>query len=122
MGKENSAMQKELKLWLIRWAKAEPERCRRGKDSIFELLCAGKWLPVNLQPEDYGLILGSLLTGCHDHRIYCCIEYEPQYNDRPPTVSVGCIPRMFAWNDGDEAIASIPILLLEQYLERLQAG
>lgn len=63
-----------------------------------------------------------MLAGCHENNIHCEIDYTPRYEQQPPTVEVGCIPKTFRWNVGEEIISSIPILLLEEYLERLEQG
>ena len=110
----------ELKQLLSQWAAIEPHRCRQKDDGQFDVLYAGHWAAATAESADHGALIASILEGCHANKIYCNIEYTPAFEDESPTVQVGCIHRAFRWDEGDEAIYSIPQLLLTEYLERLQ--
>ena len=114
--------EQELKSLLTQWAAIEPQRCRRRDDDRFDVQYSGQWTPITAQPESHGAIIAAALEGCHQNRIYCNIEYTPRYEEEPLMVAVGCIHRAFRWDDGEDAIYSIPSLLLAEYLEQLQAG
>jgi len=111
--------EQELQSCLSRWAAIEPRRCRRQDDASFEVQYLGHWMVVTPQPPSHGTIIAAVLGGCEDNRIHCAIGYEPRYKNEPATIEVGCIPKMFSFNRGDEVIASIPVLLLDKYLEQL---
>ncbi len=101
------------------WAGIEPQRCRQRDDIGYDVNYVGHWIAVTPQPTSHGTIMAAVLGGCQDHRIHCAIDYTPRYKDQPPTVEVGCIPKMFRWDEGDEVVSSIPVLLLTEYLEQL---
>jgi hypothetical protein len=77
-------------------------------------------MPVTAQLFSHGAIIASLLAGCQENNIHCKIDYTPRYEQQPATLEVGCIPRAFRWDEGEENISSIAILLLEEYLDRLE--
>jgi hypothetical protein len=110
----------ELIQLLLQWSATEPHRCQQKDDRNFDVLYAGQWMAVTAEPASHGALIASILEGCHANKIYCNIEYTPAFEDELPTVQVGCIHRAFRWDEGDEAIYSIPKLLLTEYLERLQ--
>jgi len=111
---------KELKSLLSRWAAVEPRRCRQRDDSTFDVEYLGHWIGVTAEPISHGAIIASVFAGCQEHNIHCAIDYTPRYEKQPAMVEVGCIPKAFRWDEGEEVISSIPILLLEEYLERLE--
>ncbi|MBI1763273.1 MAG: hypothetical protein HYR56_17755 [Acidobacteria bacterium] len=113
-----SDAQAEIEALLAKWATAEPQRCRKV-DGQFEALYFGNWLKVDAARAHHGNIIAAVLDACHANSIYCEIEYTPRYEKQPPSIEVGCIPKMFRWDEGDEVIASIPELLLTEYLERV---
>jgi hypothetical protein len=113
-------MESELRSLLSRWAAVEPQRCRQRDDFSFDVEYLGHWIAVSTQPISHGSIIASVLAGCQENNIHCEIDYTPRYEQQPATVEVGCIPKAFRWNQGEEIISSIPILLLEEYLERLE--
>ena len=113
-------MESELQSLLSRWAAVEPQRCRQRDDFSFDVEYLGQWIAVTAQPISHGSIIAAVLAGCHDNNIHCEIDYTPRYEQRPATVEVGCIPKAFRWEEGEKVISSIPILLLEEYLERLE--
>jgi hypothetical protein len=113
-------MESELRSLLSRWAAVEPQRCRQRDDFSFDVEYLGHWIAVSAQPLSHGTIIVSVLAGCHENNIHCEIDYTPRYEQQPASVEVGCIPKTFRWNEGEEIISSIPILLLEEYLERLE--
>jgi len=111
----------ELKSLLSQWAAVEPVRCRQKGDTRFDVQYSGEWLPVTDKAANHGTIIAAVLEACHSNQIYCQIEYTPPYEDSPPEIQVGCIYKVFRWDEGDEVVYSIPSLLLTEYLERLQA-
>lgn len=111
---------RELKSLLSRWAAVEPKRCRHRDDSSFDVEYLGHWIEVGAQPISHGAIIASILAGCQENNIHCAIDYTPHYEQKPAMVEVGCIPKAFRWDEGAEVISSIPTLLLEEYLERLE--
>ena len=113
-------MESELRSLLSRWAAGEPQRCRQRDDFNFDVEYLGHWIAVSAQPISHGTIIASVLAGCQENNIHCEIDYTPRYEQQQATVEVGCIPKAFRWNEGEEIISSIPILLLEEYLERLE--
>jgi hypothetical protein len=106
---------------LSQWAATEPERCRQVDDFGFEVRYAACWLKASADPGGHGAIIASVLEGCQQHQIYCDIEFTPRDEEQPPTVEVGCVHKVFRWDEGDEAVYAIPTLLLAEYLERLCA-
>jgi hypothetical protein len=116
----NSTPERELHSLLSRWAAIEPARCRQRDETRFDVQYAGHWITVTDQPSSHGAIIVAVFEGCQAHRLHCAIDYTPRYEDHPATVEVGCVPRMFRWDEGDEVVFSIPALLLTEYLERLK--
>jgi hypothetical protein len=112
--------EEELPTLLAQWARMEPERCRKLDDLRFDVEYLGYWIPITALPISHGAIIASVLSGCQANRIHCEIDYTPRYEQQPATVEVGCIPRAFRWDEGEEIISSIPSLLLQEYLERLE--
>ena len=110
----------ELTSLLLRWAAIEAQRCRRRDEDSFEVLYLGCWMAVTADSAGHGPIIAAVLGGCEENRIHCEIDYTPRYEREPANISVGCIPRMFRFDEGDEVIASIFLLLLMEYLERLE--
>ena len=112
--------ERELSSLLSRWAALEPLRCRQRNDSSFDIEYLGDWIAINAQPISHGTIIASVLAGCQENNIHCEIDYTPKFEQQPAMVEVGCIPKAFRWDEGEEVISSIPVLLLEEYLERLE--
>jgi len=106
--------ERELSSLLSRWAALEPQRCRQRDDLSFDVDYIGRWITVTAQPISHGAIMAAVLNGCHENSFHCEIDYTPKYEQQPATVEVGCIPKAFRWNEGEEVISSIPVLLLEE--------
>lgn len=111
----------ELHTLLVRWAELEPERCRLRDDAGFEVYYLSHWIAVTTQPISHGAIIAAVIGGCQENRVHCTIDYTPRYRDEPPTLEVGCIPRAGSYDSGDSVISSIPVLLLGEYLERMES-
>ncbi len=123
LGREkDSYLERELQSLLAKWAAIEPQCCRRNSDSSFDVRYLSDWLKVTAQPASHGTIIAAVLSGCQDNQIHCEIDYTARYEDHAAEIQVGCVPGMFRYDLGDEAISSIPVLLLTEYLERLEAG
>ena len=110
----------DLHSLLVRWTTLEPQRCRQQDDNHFQVLYLGYWLSATDQPASHGNIIAAVLAGCQDNQIYAYIDYTPRYENEKATVEVGCIPKRFCYREGDEVISFIPMLLLMEYLERLE--
>lgn len=113
-------MEHELRSLLSRWAAVEAQRCRQREDSSFDVEYLGHWIEVSANPASHGAIIASVFAGCQANNIHCVIDYTPRYEQKPAMVEVGCIPKAFRWDEGDEVVSSIPVLLLEEYIERLE--
>lgn len=112
--------EQELRSLLARWAAVEPQRCRQRDDSSFDVEYLGHWIAISAQRDSHGAIIASVLAGCQANNIHCAIDYTPRYEQQPATVEVGCVPKAFRWDQGEEVISSVPTPLLEEYLERLE--
>jgi hypothetical protein len=105
---------------LSKWSVLEPDRCRRKDTTSFKVLYADNWMEVTSDSTSHGLIVAAAMEGCHKNRIYFNIDYTPEHKEQSAQIEVGCIPKMFRWDKGDDVVYNIPILLLEEYLDRLQ--
>lgn len=112
--------QENLPTLLLHWSKAEPVRCRQNEDGSFRVMYLGEWLRVTSDPASHGTIIAAVLGGCQENLIYCEIEFTPRYQDYPNTLEIGCIHKMFRYREGEDVISSVPVLLLTEYLERLE--
>ena len=103
---------------LMQWAGCNAERCRVAAGNRFAVLYQGQWLSVTSAPEHHGTIIAAILEACQGKGFHFKITYTPRYESEPECVQVGCIPRFFRYREGETAITMIPVLLLQEYLDR----
>ena len=120
MADELELDEENLQSLLAYWARIEPQRCHYLEDDCFEVKYYDQWIAVKPDITSHGAIIAALLHACQEHSIYCKLEFTPRYEETPHTIQVGCIYKVFRYREEDDVITDIPLLLLTEYLERLE--
>ncbi len=103
---------------LTQWAGCDAERCHVAAGNQFAVLYQGRWLSVTAELEHHGAIIAAIMEACQSQGFHFKIDYTPRDESEPECVQVGCIPRVFRYREGETAITMIPVLLLQEYIDR----